>query len=307
MFKNKKEKIFDFANSIGIESIGVCDAEFDEKLFSLLTARRVNGGESDFTHKDLILRSTPKNVLEGAKSVVVCLFPYYKKDFKEKNISRYATVTDYHKVAILKLNMIAEYIESEIEKCNCLCFSDTGVLPDRYLAYKAGLGFFGKNNCLINKKYGSFFFIGYIVTTCLLEPDYPLDETCLNCGACMESCPGGAIKENFVFSPQKCVSNITQLKEIDSAQKEILSKQNSVYGCDICQNVCPHNQGLKDTFMKEFAENKISGLDYENLKEMSNNEFKRKYKNFAFSWRGKDVILKNFIGGTYVKQRKNNG
>lgn len=307
MLKSKREKLFSYAKSIGINHIGICDAEFDESLFSILNKRRSYNAECSFTHNDLILRSSPKLLLENAKSVIVCLFPYYKSNFIEGNLSRYATITDYHKIANLKLESIAQYLNSEIEKCSCKFFSDTGPLVDRFLAYKAGLGFFGKNNCLINDDYGSFFFIGYIVTDCEFELSTPLNITCINCGECIKKCPAGALGDNYLFLPQKCISYITQLKDITKEQEKILSNQKSVYGCDICQNVCPHNHNIKDTCMNEFTENEITEINYDDLLKMSNNKFRKEYKNFAFSWRGKDVILKNFTGGTYVKQRKDNG
>lgn len=307
MLKSKKQKILSYAKTLGINYVGICDAGFDEKLFAILKKRRENNSECSFTHEDLMLRCSPDLVLKGAKSVVVCLFPYYNECVLPRNISRYSAITDYHKVVLPKLNLIAEYINTHVEKCEYKCFSDTGVSVDRFLAYKAGLGFFGKNNCLINDDLGSFFFIGYIITTCELEQDIPLEKSCFNCGECIKKCPGGALDKDFNFNPQRCVSYITQLKDITDEQTEMLSQQKSVYGCDICQDVCPHNRRLKHTALKEFEENIITELCYDDLIEISNKKFRNQYKNFAFSWRGKDVILKNFVGGTYVKQRKDNG
>ncbi len=307
MLKNNKESIFDFAKTIGIKNIGVCDAEFDGELFDILKKRRAENSECDFTNADLVLRSSPSLVLDGAKSVIVCLFPYYKQDFSKGNISRYAALFDYHKVALPKLKQIANFIDKNIEKSDSLCFCDTGASVDRFLAYKAGLGYFGKNNCLINDELGSYFFVGYIITTCDIEKDTPVIKSCLNCGKCIKSCPGGAIGEDFSFNPQKCVSYITQLKELTDEQESILKNQDSVYGCDICQETCPHNEAIGDTCMPEFLTDTMTNLAYNDLEQMSARRFKKEYDNFAFSWRGKDVILKNFVGGTYVKQRKNNG
>lgn len=303
-----KQNIIDYAASIGIKHVGVCGVEVDEELLRILKKRRKESCECEFTESDLNLRVSPKHVLKDAKSVIVCLFPYYKNDFpKECNISRYASVTDYHLVALNKLEQIVNFISENSENCQCVCFSDTGVLSDRQLAYRAGLGFFGKNNCLINKELGSYFFIGYILTTLDLECDKPSELKCFECGECIRKCPGKALGENFTFNPQKCISYITQIKELQGFQTELLKNQKSVYGCDVCQDVCPHNKGLENTCLKEFLENQLNRLDYNELSEMSNRQFKKHYKKFAFSWRGKDVILKNFVGGTYVKQRKDNG
>ena len=278
MSKSKKQKIIDYAKTIGINYLGVCDAHFDKNLYAILNKRREEGKECDFTHEDLLLRSSPDLVVPGAKSVIVCLFPYHKQSFTRGNISRYASVTDYHKVALSKLDLVAGYINENIEKCECLCFSDTGTCVDRFLAYKAGLGFFGKNNCLINDELGSFFFVGYIITTCEIDCDLPLFATCIDCGECIKNCPGGALDNNYCIDPNKCISYITQIKEMSKEQEELLSKQNSVYGCDVCQDVCPHNKNLKDTILKEFAENEINELCYDEFCDMSNKSFRKKYK-----------------------------
>ena len=308
MLRNIKKEIADFAASLGIKHIGVCSAERDEELLFFLEKRRSEGKECEFTESDLQKRVSPKFLLNDAKSVIVCLFPYYRDDFSgDGNISRYATVTDYHQLALEKLSKLADFLKKENQNCECICHTDSGVLADRHLAYRAGLGFYGKNNCLINDELGSYFFIGYIVTTLFIEPDMPLEKGCADCGECIKKCPGNALGENFSFNPQMCISYITQIKETSEIQNELLKRQNSVWGCDVCQDVCPHNRGLSNTALAEFSLNSISNLDFEEISKMSNRQFRKTYKNFAFSWRGKDVILKNFVGGTYVKQRKDNG
>lgn len=302
MCSDKKAQIKEFAKTIGIDSIGICNAGFDAELFKILNVREEFSGKCEFMQHDLYARSSPHLLLNGAKSIIVCLFPYFNNSFSFTNLSRYASLSDYHIVSKSKLNIIGNFINEKIEPCSFVCVSDTGAPVDRYLAYKAGLGFFGKNNCLINDNFGSYFFIGYIVSTCELDYDIPLNRTCICCNECIKKCPGGAIFEGYNFDPKRCVSYITQLDKITEKQADILKSQKSIYGCDICQEVCPHNKNLEDTCMTEFLEHKLDGLDYNELITLSGRQYKKKYKNFAFSWRTRKSLLKNFTGGKYAKQ-----
>ncbi len=287
-----KNAIKEFAKGIGIEYVGVVSAEPMEELKQYLFDKRSKYGISDFEESDIEKRTNPKLLMEDAKSIIVCLLPYYTGGKMCENISNYAQIPDYHKVAKKKLDEICDFFKDENTKT--MCFSDTGPLHDKYLAYKSGLGFLGKNTLLINEKYGSFVFIGYIITNLLLTPDEPAREKCLNCGRCIEACPGKAISADFGFNEKNCVSYITQIKEPDEKQKTILYSQTSVYGCDICQNVCPHNKNIPKTPIKEFYEKRLEKLEKDRIEAMSNKEFKDAYSDFAFSWRGKKAILKNF-------------
>lgn len=288
-----KDAIKDFAKSIGIEYVGVIEAQPMEELKGYLLEKRKQFGVSSFEEENIEKRINPRLLLDDAKSIVVCLLPYYTGENTCENISKYAQIPDYHKVAKVKLDEICEFIKEKNENAKTLCFSDTGPLHDKYLAYKAGLGFFGKNTLLINEKYGSFVFIGYIITNLELEKDEPLNKICLNCGRCINACPGKALSDDG-FDEKKCVSYITQIKETTENQRKILMSQSSVYGCDACQNVCPHNSHIPKTPIKEFYERNLKTLKKEDIESMSNKEFKEAFSDFAFSWRGKRAILKNF-------------
>lgn len=288
------DKLKAFANSIKVPACGVCSGERDEELFALLTARRESFAPCSFEETDLEKRCNPGLLMPGAKSIFVCLFPYYREDFTPENISRYAAVPDYHKVVRQYLDKIAAFVREEVPEATCLPLCDTSPLSDRWLAYKAGLGFFGKNNMLIHPEFGSWFFIGSLLLDIPLEADSPIRGGCADCGACIEACPGGALSENFGFNCDKCISYITQKKEIDEHQRKLLSGQDSVYGCDVCQTVCPHNRRIKPGAMAEFCRGEISGLDKETLETMSGRAFRREYEDYAFSWCSKQTIEKNF-------------
>lgn len=290
-----KEKIKAYAKSLQIEYIGITSAEPMPELKAHLEEKRKVYGITSFEEPDLDRRTCPKLTLSGAKSIIVCLFPYYSGTQKDCNISKYACIADYHIVAKERLEKISAFIKTQCPDANTVCYADNGPLVDKYLAYQAGLGFYGKNTLLINEKYGSYVFIGYIITNLSLAPDAPLAKRCQKCGRCIKACPGNALSTDCGLHPEQCVSYITQQKNITEKQKQILLHQPFVYGCDACQDVCPHNQNVPETPIDEFKKIKLPKLSYDALSSMSNREFLSAYKHFPFAWRGKGAILKNFL------------
>lgn len=224
------------------------------------------------------------------KTAIVCLFPYFS-GYADGNLSLYARPYDYHSIIKEKLSIVCDYIRTLSPDTKCEVFADTGPHVDRLLAYNAGLGFYGKNGMLINDDLGSFFFIGYILCDLKMEEDTPLSKTCIGCNKCIESCPGGALGEDFKID--RCASHISQ-KKGDLAEHEIaiLKKSKLIFGCDMCQRVCPHNN-ITPRPMKEFTEDLIHSLSLSDIENLSNREFMKKYGERAFSWRGKGVLLRN--------------
>ena len=226
----------------------------------------------------------------NGKSAIVCLFPYFT-GFNEGNLSLYARSIDYHLLIKNKLSMVCEFIRSLSSQADCEIFADIGAEVDRQLAFNAGLGFYGKNGMLINDDFGSWFFIGYILCSLPLQPDSPLEKQCMGCNKCIESCAGGALDKGFDIS--RCASHISQKKgDLTESEIAILKKSGLIFGCDVCQRVCPHNN-ITPKPMKEFTEDLIHSVSLEDIENLSNKEFMRKYKNRAFSWRGKNVVLRN--------------
>jgi len=242
----------------------------------------------DFITKSGI-RKCGVTVFEG-KSAIVCLFPYFNGCI-DGNLSLYARSYDYHKVIKEKLSPVCDYIESLSPDAGCEIFADIGPSVDRALAYKAGLGFYGKNGMLINDTFGSWFFIGYILCDLALEPDSPIEKSCLGCDKCIESCPGNALSDSFCL--ERCASHISQKKgELSEGEIELLRKSGLIFGCDICQRVCPHND-VPPCALDEFKKDLIHSLGKSDLEELSGREFMKKYKDRAFSWRGKGVLERN--------------
>jgi len=158
----------------------------------------------------------------------------------------------------------------------------------------------GKNGMCINEKYGSYFFIGYIACNATLELSKPLNRECLGCMRCVSACPGGALDKGFC--EDKCLSAITQKKgELSPWESELVADNNTVFGCDICQKVCPHNEYAKHTPIQEFVKDRICRLTLDELENMSNKEFKEKYGDRAFAWRGKAPLQRNL---TFLNNKK---
>ena len=226
------------------------------------------------------------------KSAIVCLFPYYVEHKDPSNLSRYTWATDYHLV-------INEYLKKLIEKLQIMntdaqfsIHCDTSPLADRYMAYLAGLGFYGKNNCFISPKWGSYVMIGTILTTLELEPDTPLTQSCMECNRCITACLGQCLgHDEFKFDT--CKSYLTQKKgELTLEEEHIIAKTPLVFGCDVCQEVCPHNKDIPTTPIPEF-QSVEPYIDIDELDSLTNKEFKAKYGHRAFSWRGKKILIRN--------------
>lgn len=254
-------KIKKFAKNLGIDMVGITSAE----LFN-------NAENSDY------------------KSVIVVLFPYYAGEIEGANLSRYTYGKDYHIVAREYLTKISEHFGLK----NYEIHTDIGPAIERQLAINAGLCFRGKNTMVINDKYGSYFFIGYIVCDEILDFDTPCTNTCMDCKKCINACPGGAINDDFTIDLEKCASHISQKKgELTLGDISLIKKTGLCFGCDTCQDVCPHNENAEITPINEFKENILSSLSVSDIDSLSNREFKLKYGDRAFSWRGKNVLIRN--------------
>ena len=272
-----KKRIIEIAKSEKISDIGFCSITDYEKEYKKSIKASV------FSKKKSGFSDIPLN----ARTAIVCAFNYYAGEEKG-NISRYAQGEDYHLTVARKMQPIAEMLERNGFWAKI--FADTGTLNERLLALLCGIAFIGKNHMAISPKFGSYFFLGYVLTDCEIKADKKTEKKCLNCGECEKACPLGALEDGFC--EEKCLSYITQKKgELKDDEKRAMIEANTVWGCDICQEVCPHNINIPKTEIEEFKENRIINLEIN--EEISNRDFKRMYKNRAFSWRGKSVILRN--------------
>lgn len=246
-----------------------------ERIESLLG---VNVGVCSFSEvQDKLISCRNKEKLpENAKSVILFLFPYKVKQEKPKNICRYASVADYHTICDNILQGYVKILKNEHNEHNFVPFVDNSPIPEVYAASVAGLGDVGKNGLLINKDYGSYVFIGEIVTDLEIEANSFYSE-CIDCGACKKACPVGLDK-------QKCLSAVSQKKgELSKEEADLLKNSGCVWGCDICAEVCPMNKDKKTTNIEEFIGS------YRNGYTLSEDITDR-----AYAWRGEKVIKRNY-------------
>jgi len=273
--------------------VGVCDAEPLDYLKNILNKK------VPFINDNINDRIDCKKIFPETKSIIVVAVPYGKQiDFKLDNIKRgkisiSAVGLDYHKVVKDKLQKLMDYIElNNYTNINSKIFVDTGKLPERELAKKAGLGFQGKNCTLITEKYGSFVNLGYALVDVFFEPTKKIAfdfSLCGDCNLCQKVCPTNALQKDYICNHFECVSYLTQTKDDISKNLKIKMK-NSVYGCDICQNACPFNKNkFIDTI--DNIDEIMPSLDF--LFSLSNKQFENTYKHTAMFWRGKKTILRN--------------
>lgn len=221
---------------------------------------------------------------QNAKSVIVACFPYLlpKENYRNSNISKYAVVTDYHSVAINRLQSACDELKKIYPDEEFSCFADNSPVPEVSAACMAGLGVRGLNSLLITKDFGSYVFIGEIVTSLEIEAESREIKPCAECGKCIGICPAKALDGKGV-NTEKCLSAITQKKGILSPEEESLMKEcGCVWGCDICQDICPMNKNAAVTQINEFISSSVPVLT-----------FQTEIEGRAYEWRGKKVIERN--------------
>ena len=286
---NAKELLVKTAASLQLDACGAASVNFSEKLSERLT----EAGTIPFAPADIKERIDTEALLPGSRSFFVILFPYRPSHKEEGNIALYARGLDYHKMIQSYLDRIIGVMRNAYPEARFRGLADTSPMVDRWLAYAAGLGFFGKNHCIINPKYGSFFTIGSILTTLELSPDSPLDLSCGECRECFYHCPGHVIREDS-FDVWHCKSYLTQKKEaLTEEEEKIIARTPLIFGCDECQLCCPFNKNAAVSPLPEIRENRLPFLTREKLESYSNRSFDKEMREYSFAWRGRKVLLRN--------------
>ena len=239
------------AERLGFLSCGISKSEFLEEEAPRLEKwlNQNMHGEMQYMENHFDKRLDPTKLVEGSKSVISLLLNYFplqtQKDTTAPKISKYAYGTDYHFVVKDKLKQLLNFIQQEIGEVHGRAFVDSAPVLDKVWAAKSGLGWIGKHSNLLTKEVGSFYFIAELIIDLELEYDNPTTDHCGSCTACIDSCPTEAIVEPYVVDGSKCISYFTiELKnEIPSSVKGQF--ENWMFGCDICQDVCPWNRFSK--------------------------------------------------------------
>jgi epoxyqueuosine reductase len=244
-----KQLILQKSNELGFFYCGFSKAEFLEEEAPRME-KRLNlnhHGKMGYMANHFDKRLDPRLLVDDAKTVISLLFNYYtdqqQSDPEAPKISKYAYGEDYHYVIKDKLKELIAFIQQEIGEVNGRGFVDSAPVMDKAWAKKAGLGWIGKNSNLIHPKKGSFFFIADLILDLKIEADGPIKDYCGTCTKCIDACPTDAIIEPYVVNGSKCISYLTIELKDELLPKEFEGKMdNWMFGCDICQDVCPWNR-----------------------------------------------------------------
>lgn len=244
-----KQLITHKAHELGFFHVGFSTADFLEEEAPRLESwlNKNHHGEMSYMANHFDKRLDPRLLVDDAKTVISLLFNYYtdqqQSDPEAPKISKYAYGEDYHYVIKDKLKELLAFIQTEIGEVNGRGFVDSAPVMDKAWAKKAGLGWIGKNSNLIHPKKGSFFFIADLILDLKIEADSPIKDYCGTCTKCIDACPTDAIIEPYVVNGSKCISYLTIELKDELLPKEFEGKMdNWMFGCDICQDVCPWNR-----------------------------------------------------------------
>ncbi|MFZ9848514.1 MAG: tRNA epoxyqueuosine(34) reductase QueG [Flavobacteriales bacterium] len=285
---NLSFKIKQKALELGFISVGISKADFLEEEAPRLEKwlKENRNGEMKYMQNYFDKRLDPRVLFEGCKSVVSLLLNYYpeetQKDPEAPKISKYAYGEDYHFVIKRKLQELLSFIQQEVGEVEGRMYVDSAPVMDKAWARKSGLGWIGKNSNLISKGAGSFFFIGELLLDIELDYDHEVADFCGTCTRCLDACPTGAIIQPYVVDGSKCISYFTiELKDaIPVAMRNQF--ENNMFGCDICQDVCPWNSFSKPHQESAFSPHPdLLSMTKQEWKNISKETFNKLFKNSA--------------------------
>lgn len=300
---NNKEKYTKLikaeAQRLGFLSCGISKAGFLEEEAPRLENWLNNQmhGQMSYMENHFDKRLNPTLLVDGAKSVISLLLNYYPSEHQNKDsykISKYAYGQDYHHVIKEKLKELLHFIQTEIGEVSGRAFVDSAPVLDKAWAAKSGLGWVGKNSNLITQKVGSFYFIAELIIDLELEYDTPTTDHCGSCTACLDACPTEAIVAPYVVDGSKCISYFTiELK--DNLPQEMKGKFDDwMFGCDVCQDVCPWNRFSKPHNEPLFQANSdILNFSKSDWEEITVDTFQKVFKNSAVKRTKYQGLLRN--------------
>lgn len=276
-------RIKEQALSLGFDLVGFTSAEAlpKEEAFMKEWLEDGNAGSMEYLHRHAENKGKPQSRLPGAKSVIVLALNYYSEDPPKQNdsvygkISRYARVPDYHKVIEKKLKALGKFIMAEAGcQVTSRYYVDTGPLFEKALAQRAGLGFIGKNTLLLTKEFGSWVFLAELVVDIDLEYDLPHTGTCGNCTLCVEACPTDALNGDYSMNGSKCIAYYTIENKDEIPETERSKIGEWLFGCDICQEVCPYTRKAQPSEFHTESDSKVKpgSIDVLELLKIRNDE-----------------------------------
>ncbi len=242
-----KTDCYNFAvQTLGFDACGFTSPFLDKELDEyrdLVTNGDI--GDMGYLLRHLPFKENPNLLLDGVKTAIVVIKNYKNTSEKqavgERKVARYAAGLDYHQVMSEELLKLEAFIKSKVPDAGCYVGVDSRPIPERSLAIKAGIGFRGRNTMIIRPKMGSYFLIGVILTTAVFEFDLPAKGSCGTCTRCIDACPTQAITPDGTLLPTQCISYQTIEKKTPVEKETLAEFQNWIFGCDVCQEVCPFN------------------------------------------------------------------
>mgnify|MGYP005998063955 CR=1 FL=1 len=246
-----KREVIEYSKTIGIDKIGFTSANMFEELKQRLITQQELGYQSGFEESDIEKRVAPIKLLPKASSIISIALAYPSKmknapkSTKEERRGIFCRASwgqDYHDVLRDRLNKLEVFLKEKVPDIQVKSMVDTGELSDRAVAERAGIGWSGKNCSIITPEFGSYVYLGEMITNFPFPPDTPMEDQCGSCTKCLDVCPTGALVQGGQLDSSKCIAFLTQTKGF--LPEEYRTKiGNRIYGCDTCQTVCPVNKG----------------------------------------------------------------
>ena len=288
MKKRNSQLIKRLAKQIGFSSCGISRARFlheEEKNFEDWLNQGYQGTMS-YLERNFDKRLDPTKLVPGAKSIISLTFNYFhtKKIFDDNSflISKYAYGKDYHIIIKDKLKELFSQMKKEVGDIEGRVFVDSAPIHERAWAKISGLGWIGKNSLLLNKKMGSYFFLAEIICDLDLEYDSTISDHCGTCTKCIDACPTDAITQAQVVDANRCISYLTIENKNEIPKELSKSFNNYIFGCDICQDVCPWNKFSTSHNEREFLpKEELSKMSKKDWQELTHETFNKIFKNSA--------------------------
>jgi epoxyqueuosine reductase len=288
------------ARELGAGDVRVVDANPDEQSRERMRAAFARGDFDTWGYGERYARAAadPQAILAGARSIVCVAVPYATpappRPPLHGQVSNYAWSADYHRRMRELLDGVASAIDAAAGAPVTAIACDTKPIAERAFAARAGLGWVGKHTNLISPALGSFVFLGEVITTLALEPDAPLRKSCGACARCVDACPTGALRGDYTIDATRCIADLTQRPDpIPRQMRPLIGDW--IWGCDICQVVCPPTHKAGDVGSAAFVpyDATVAVPALTELLQLRSGEFKRRYARTAMGWRGAAVLRRN--------------
>lgn len=301
-----KKDIISYSEEVGIDKIGFTTADGFSELKERLRRQEELAYQSGFEKGSIEERTEPRRLLPEAKSIISIALAYpsriknpprSSRENRRGIFCRASWGKDYHHVLRDRLKKLEEFIKNRYPELKSEIMVDTGELSDRAVAERAGVGFSGKNTLIITQEFGSFVYLGEIITNIPFPPDEPIEDSCGSCTRCLDACPTGALVNPHQLNAQRCLAYLTQTKDfLPDEFRDVLGTR--IYGCDTCQAVCPRNKQIDFHIHEEFEPDpEVAKPKLKPMLRMSNREFRETFGHVSGFWRGKNPLQRNAMLG----------